>query len=133
MAIRVNGIVSADQVEGRLHSAVCVVVWRARIRERARRWIAAVFKRQAGSTKHASVVTLLLLAFDSSGGDRAIVDLSTVGRMVVCCQRIIGIVVGSVDCLVLSHENHTIAFVNELTTDEELVSYAVFDVDLVLE
>ena len=42
-----------------------------------------------------------------------------------------GIVVGSVDCLVFSHENHTVALVNELTSDEEFVSDAVFDVDLI--
>jgi hypothetical protein len=79
------------------------------------------------------VVTLPLLDFDSSGGNRAIVGWSTVSRIVVWFQRIIGIVVGSVECLVFTHENHTIAVVNELTSHEESVSDAMFDVELVLE
>ena len=44
MPIGVNGIVRAHQVEGRLHSAVRVVVWRALILESARRRITAVCK-----------------------------------------------------------------------------------------
>ena len=129
----VNGIVRADQVEGRLHSAVRVVVWRARVLESACRRITAVCKRRAASTKHAPVVMLLVLDAENSGGDSAIVSLGTVGRIVVRFQRIVGVVVGSVDCLVFSHENHTISIVNKLTSNQQFVSNAVFDVELVLE